>query len=112
MVKLLWPLPLTIGLIGNVPALGPTEVGVLVQLSPTTYVPVNAQADGVFMDPSKGADPLPAVAVTGALLIVYDPLTGVTSKLVRAVAPGTGMMVVVPSAGPTDAGAALGTTTI
>ena len=42
--------------------------------------------------------PPPAVAVTGALLMVYEPFAFVTSKLARPVPLTTGSIVVVPIA--------------
>jgi hypothetical protein len=43
--------PLTVGVTAPVPAPGPTEAGLSVQVTPVVYVPVTAQAAGAAVDP-------------------------------------------------------------
>jgi hypothetical protein len=62
--------PLTVGVIWPEPTVGPTEAGLLVQLTPVVNGPVTAHADGVRVAPLYTPVKLPAVAVTAAGAIV------------------------------------------
>src|SRR5258706_13657462 len=54
------------GAIVVVPAAGPAEAGLLAQDRPPVKAPLTAHVEGDLAEPSKVADPLPAVAVTAA----------------------------------------------
>lgn len=58
--------PLTVGVMLPDPTPGPTDAGLLVQVTPVVNVPVTTQADGARVAPLNTPVKLPAVAVTGA----------------------------------------------
>src|SRR5258707_15822056 len=98
------PAPLITGTIVVVPKPGPTNAGLLAHIRSDRKSAVKGKRVDLGGRRIIKKKTPPAVAVTGALLIVYEPFSFVTSKLARPVPLITGTIVVVPKPGPTNAG--------